>query len=682
MERIEKQDEASLTGFDSFIDKLYDQGDPSRIGEEGGEPQTPLFDSLKSTDTRYVDQKLIAEGGMKEVYLVYDRRASRQVALAKPLRKLGRDYYDSFLREAHLTARLEHPCIINLFGMGVDEEERPFFTMEYKRGRSLKKILSDLQDGKGSESWPLVRRLGVLQRVCEGVSYAHSRRVLHLDLKPGNIQVGSFGEVQICDWGLGVVMQAEEDRMSEVLLDPDLYGSLHRTVRGTTYYMAPELYDPRMPKTPQMDIYALGCIMEELVAPLKTSSSEGTISEVDYALEAMVQKAKAKAPEERYTSVEEMLLDLERFIGGFRTSVEKKTVRRELALFYRRHRQIANIVLLCLLLLVVATSAFIANLRSSRNAANAARIVAEKAMKKAVEAQEDEEEARMHAVQALEELQIEKQISENRLQRKANLAWKDSHVLIELYFKNDVGLADFIDSMFEEIEAVTADNPSPENYVWNHKFWMYFLTQQFSRAVEIEESGKVVAPDLLPLARSFAKLSKNGNALADEDFLLLLKELGSPVLSDRGALAERMVEYDLRNHRSDKSRATLVKQLLTSANPGWDPSDFNYEPENCSLKIGGDEFVRLTNVEVNSNPSRCLIRFLDPKRLDLRGTGIRSLNEIQNLRLMELDIQGVPIQSVEPLKEMRSLRRLVVSSDQEILEYAKSLPSFIEVVVK
>ncbi|MGJ8726468.1 MAG: protein kinase domain-containing protein [Roseibacillus sp.] len=678
MIKSEEKKKASLSGLESFADSLYEEGDPMSLSEEEVDLQTPLYDSLRAEDDRYVEKKLIATGGMKEVYLVYDRRTSRQVALAKPLQKLGRDFYDSFLREAHITARLEHPCIINLFGMGVDEKERPFFTMEFKRGRSLKALLADFREARGEEDWPLLRRLGILQKIFEGVSYAHSRRVLHLDLKPANIQVGAFGEVQICDWGLGVVVQTEEDKTSDVLLDPDLYGSMQQAVKGTTNYMAPELFDPRVLKTPQMDIYALGCIMEELLVPASAGSVGEEEQEADAGLEAIVSKAKANEPEMRYRTVEEMQLDLERYLGGFRTSVEKKTARREIALFYRRNRQVSNIILGSLLILFAATSLFIANLQSSRNEANRARDAAEKAMSQATIAQADEERAKIRTLKALEELQEEKEVSEARLQREARLSWTASSQLVDLFFKRDFSFADFLDSNLKGLEAVTEENPPPGHYIWNQKFWMYFLTQQFEKAVGITEEGKYVFPDLVPLARKYALKKHQRESLSDDDFLELLQELNSPDLRSRSALAEKMLEYDARNERSNSTRAACVREVLAVANPDWDSKQFHYQPEARALKIGGPGLGRL----VRSPTSRSLLRFLDLERLDLSGTRITNLSDLQGLRLREIDIRNTKIQSLEPLQEMRSLRRVIVTSEQVTTVLSESLSSAVELVEK
>ena len=88
-------------------------------------------------------------------------------------------------------------------------------------------LVKEVRESVGEERPPIRGRLEIFMRICEAVAYAHSRRVLHLDIKPSNIQIGEFGEVQVCDWGLGVVMPDEDATgISTALLDPDLYGPL------------------------------------------------------------------------------------------------------------------------------------------------------------------------------------------------------------------------------------------------------------------------------------------------------------------------------------------------------------------------------------------------------------------------------------------------------------------------
>ena len=127
---------------------LAEPSDSKTNSESDSEDFSPLYDSIRGITDRYENPKLIGRGGMKEVFVVDDKKTTRQVALAKPLQKYSRDHFDAFLREAHLTARLEHPGIIGLFEMGIDKNERPFFTMEFKRGRSLRQYIEELQTCK------------------------------------------------------------------------------------------------------------------------------------------------------------------------------------------------------------------------------------------------------------------------------------------------------------------------------------------------------------------------------------------------------------------------------------------------------------------------------------------------------------------------------------------------------
>ncbi|MFG0255850.1 MAG: serine/threonine protein kinase, partial [Rhodopirellula sp. JB053] len=335
--------------IDPLVKLLYDASEEI-TSEEMNDPSTfdeicPLYTSICRIDDRYQNPELIGRGGMKEVFRVYDAKTVRHVALAKPLAKFSHDHFDAFLREAHLTARLEHPCIINLFDMDVDADGRPFFTMEFKQGRSLRAILDELRNGHERDRFPLRKRLMLFMRVCEAIAYAHSQRVLHLDIKPDNIQIGEFGETQVCDWGLGVVMPSDDTmRDSEVLLDPDLYGPLLDSVKGTPTYMSPEQRNRDARKTPQMDIYALGCVLCEIVTLQPITSYKKKRPQTDSALAAMIQKATAKDPCDRYADVDCLHEDISRFLAGYSASVEQSSLLREVGLFWRRHRDVCAVV--------------------------------------------------------------------------------------------------------------------------------------------------------------------------------------------------------------------------------------------------------------------------------------------------------------------------------------------------
>jgi serine/threonine-protein kinase len=145
-------------------------------------------------------------GGMGVVHDAVDRALVRRVAYKVLQDYLGRDALARarFIREARLTARLQHPGIVPVHDLGVRSDGELFYTMQRVRGRSLGEVLSALRRGDPATEaeFPLPRLLSVLGQVCQAIHYAHTRGVLHRDLKPSNIMLGAFGEVLVMDWGL------------------------------------------------------------------------------------------------------------------------------------------------------------------------------------------------------------------------------------------------------------------------------------------------------------------------------------------------------------------------------------------------------------------------------------------------------------------------------------------------
>jgi serine/threonine protein kinase len=148
----------------------------------------------------------VGQGGMGVVYRARERRLDRQVAV-KVLREkypVNSPAATQFLDEARITGQLQHPGIPPVYGVGSLPDGRPFLTMKLVKGQTLDELLRD--QGPGSVRW-----LGVFEAVCQAVGYAHSRGVIHQDLKPANVMVGAFGEVQVLDWGLAKVLATRAD---------------------------------------------------------------------------------------------------------------------------------------------------------------------------------------------------------------------------------------------------------------------------------------------------------------------------------------------------------------------------------------------------------------------------------------------------------------------------------------
>ncbi|MCA9492178.1 MAG: serine/threonine protein kinase, partial [Myxococcales bacterium] len=207
-----------------------------------------------SPDERYEEMGMIGEGGMGEVRRVWDNALHRSVAMKVLRRELAErdDLVHRFVEEAQATAQLEHPGIMPVYDVGRLPDGRPYFTMKEIRGRSLLDVIEELHqdsdDGWGTTAtgWTFARLIGVFQQVCEAVAFAHSRGVLHRDLKPTNVMVGAFGEVVVMDWGLAKIAGAASTgnalghQVVTVRSRGGMYVTRSGSVAGTPNYMPPE----------------------------------------------------------------------------------------------------------------------------------------------------------------------------------------------------------------------------------------------------------------------------------------------------------------------------------------------------------------------------------------------------------------------------------------------------------
>ena len=161
---------------------------------------------MSDKDIRYEVSSPFARGGVGAIHSAEDRALAREVAykVLLPHRAEEQQYRIRFVREARLTAQLQHPNIVPVHDLGVDQNGRLFFTMKRVRGRSLARVIRLLREGDRDAlaEFSLPRLLTAFCKVCQAVHYAHTRGVLHRDLKPDNVMVGAFGEVLVMDWGL------------------------------------------------------------------------------------------------------------------------------------------------------------------------------------------------------------------------------------------------------------------------------------------------------------------------------------------------------------------------------------------------------------------------------------------------------------------------------------------------
>jgi serine/threonine protein kinase len=296
------------------------------------------------------------EGGGGILVRVKDRYLGRQVIL-KRLKAEHRDNPDvarRFLREARVTALIQHPSTVPIYEMGQDADGNPYFTMKEIRGDSLSKILHGIaaKNRKFAAFRSREVLIDLLIQVGQGLAYAHACGVVHRDIKPGNIMVGAFGEVMVMDWGVAKIMDGEDDEQVEYkqppTLDPkDPDHTLYGKVYGTPRYMAPEQARGRTDIDERVDIFSLGAVLyeclihrplvfgvnrEELLKkiceePFVSPAKKEPYRMIPPELDAIVMKALEKDPENRYTDMNTFVSDLQKFRRGEDVSVMCTTYR-------------------------------------------------------------------------------------------------------------------------------------------------------------------------------------------------------------------------------------------------------------------------------------------------------------------------------------------------------------------
>ncbi len=243
-----------------------------------GQVQLSTAAYLPQSRERYTLTRLHATGGIGRVWLAHDASLGRDVALKqlRPERSGHATVYGRFLREAQVTGQLEHPGVVPIYEVGKrPEDQSPFYTMRFIRGRTLAEAAAAYHKRRvQGEAGALELRelLGAFVGVCNAVAYAHSRGVLHRDLKPQNVVLGDYGEAIVLDWGLARLMnQAEADgeddaRPLQVAPANEAEATMQGQVLGTPAYMAPEQAEGRLDLLgPATDVYGLGAILYEVL---------------------------------------------------------------------------------------------------------------------------------------------------------------------------------------------------------------------------------------------------------------------------------------------------------------------------------------------------------------------------------------------------------------------------------
>ena len=299
------------------------------------------------TGERYKILRLHARGGLGEVLVALDQELHREVALKRIL-KGSRDDGASrrwFVREAEVTARLEHPCVVPIHDLQYDAEGQPFYVMKLVQGETVETAIQRFHDADrnakrdpGERSLALRELLNRFVAVCTTIAYVHDRGVLHRDLKPRNIMLGKYGETLVVDWGLAKPFERSEAARASgeesVRTSAPIPGDQETQtgdVKGTPAYTSPEQATGRIDLIgPGSDIFALGATLYAIltgVGPFHGSDALSKASRCEFAapgavkpggpaaLERVCLKAMAQKPEDRYETARELADDVERWLA-------------------------------------------------------------------------------------------------------------------------------------------------------------------------------------------------------------------------------------------------------------------------------------------------------------------------------------------------------------------------------
>ncbi|MDC0672853.1 WD40 repeat domain-containing serine/threonine protein kinase [Nannocystis radixulma] len=345
----------------------------------------------------------VAQGGIGRVSQARDRRLDRPVAI-KELLVWNERQEQRFVREALLTARLQHPAVVPIYEAARWPEGEPFYAMKLVSGRSLADLIARCES--------FTERLSLLPHVltaAQAVAYAHSKQIIHRDLKPANVLVGEFGETVVIDWGLAKDL-AEDEPLAEATARAGQGLTIDGAIMGTPSYMPPE-QAIGLPVDARADVYALGAMLYHVLAavpPYHDAPSDRVLMDIVEApprpleqlvpqlsdeLAAIVHKAMARDPAARYRTAADMAADLERFQTGRIVAAHAYSTRQLLQRYWRRHRAALSSTAAALVLVaLVVLAAFVKTDR--------ARQFAELKEREAVEASRAADTARHAAEEA------------------------------------------------------------------------------------------------------------------------------------------------------------------------------------------------------------------------------------------------------------------------------------------
>jgi len=336
----------------------------------------------------YAIDRTLSRGGMGRILVATDRRLGRTIAIKETLGG-GDEIHRRFLREAEITANLQHPSIVPLYEAGYWPTGEPFYTMKLVEGRPLRHLI----DSEASAAARLQLLPNVLA-VADALAYSHARGIIHRDLKPDNILVGEYGETIVIDWGLAKPIGAADEAMTGPNPGASAVDEAQTeagAVLGTPAYMSPEQARGE-PVDARTDVYAIGAVLYHVLGGKPPYGDSRTVPElIDRLLHeaplplrelapdappdllAVVDKAMARAATDRYASARELAEDLRRYTTGKLVAAHSYSLRQLLARWVRRHRGAIAVAAAGVVTIAVLGAVSVQRIRDQRTVAEAER---------------------------------------------------------------------------------------------------------------------------------------------------------------------------------------------------------------------------------------------------------------------------------------------------------------------
>ena len=570
-----------------------------------------LFDELQETcdektNDHYTIGQKIGSGGAKVIYSATDNFTGREVALARPL-KSDNASVELFLREARITAYLQHPNILPVYDMS--EEAEPYLVCKLLRGQNLAKASQQKQTQ--------LTILALFKKICQAMDYAHSRGVLHLDLKPDNIQLDKYGELLIIDWGLAEIFltESQESPLDNPLISTRESSSKNATFCGTPGFMSPEQICSQKVDV-RSDIFSLGALLYYMFfqkVPFSGKNLEDVCSRTQLGeilsfdqrrmssgLSSIMLKCLKPDKSLRYQNMQELLEDIDALEQDFIPSSEEANFRRYCQMFYRRNRQSCQLILLASSILVLLSLFYIHQLNESRNKALIAK-------------------------------------------REALSAKSETQAQLKLVIEE------------QELNRALSAALAPRYFNIANETWQYYLLDQAREYCDL--ALRMDAHYAPAIELKFRLLFVDGQYNET-------KQLWSNVGSLESSIAQYMIDAKhkidaLINYQGDsiqiktlKSRA-LMKLYLKTQNIRFLKELIlveNHKVKSLNLSHSDGELNLQNNPKLfNIN----YLRALKPTTLNLRNTSVDSVLALKQLNFEYLDLSHGSLWDLSPLKESR-----------------------------